>query len=416
MHCHEFAQDLAPRLTRIGLGVLLLTAAIPGTTGCEKAPTMAISRQLEPAANCSQSCLETARYFLKGEMGEDPTHGLPLPRVKSADELLPAAVRDGSHLPDGSGIVSVPLDDALKHAAESTGCSVALVSPAGHIHLILGTAVESGHVKYQVLHGSERLALHTAHELRARSWASVWRVKRSGDTDSPVELSIGGQRLHVDRLSKNLGHVTPFRRHTAEFVIRNVGPGVIEVSDTHTSCGCTTAKVMPSRVLRHGDTAVISATVDSGGDRALGEFVWVDFKDTQSGATRRVRFGMMATQETTMTVSPDHLNFGTVKVGMTGSRSIHLREADGDRFTIKRIVADGIPLRHTVHTTTSKLNDYDIRLTLDTSLVSPRSELRGALRILTTSLVRPEVTVPVKAFVASNVTLLPDTVAFGRVK
>lgn len=136
-----------------------------------------------------------------------------------------------------------------------------------------------------------------------------------------------------------------------------------------------------------------------------------------TGVSRQVEALLFGSQRASMEVMPDSIDFGTVAPGTSYSRTIRLSEVPSDRFILKALACGELPITHTVAVATDEngLVTYHLNLELRARNQDVIGEHREVITLITDSVVRPEVPVPVRWQVEPPVRAIPSVVSLGTV-
>lgn len=119
-----------------------------------------------------------------------------------------------------------------------------------------------------------------------------------------------------------------------------------------------------------------------------------------------------------MEISPKNLDLGKVDPGENCTRSIVLKEAATDRFSIVGIESDLEGFSWTVDTivTSEGLNNYLIQTNIEIpDKIKKIAKQSGEITIKTDSEFFPKVTLPISFEVTADISAVPSVVSFGTV-
>lgn len=210
-------------------------------------------------------------------------------------------------------------------------------------------------------------------ELRRSQIESMW----SGETlvlkqkDSKKGASKEGPSAHLESLLVWTGDNAADQDRNLTIPVRNTGTRNLEIIDTKTSCGCTSAKATPSEV-PPGGVANLEIVFNLQGER--GPFVhnvYLKSNDPTSPNTMLVIAGLGTSDRL---LSDEALEFGDIYPGSSTRRSVVLRD-DGrrslseatvtSRIDVESPSAEAWSLPH-VKASGVRINDHgDVRISVD---------------------------------------------------
>jgi len=218
----------------------------------------------------------------------------------------------------------------------------------------------------------------------------------------------------VSEVCHDFGVVTPGEELKTEFLLSNPGSTAVLLGEPGTSCRCTTTTPLKGLELGPGETRRFGVSVTPARVPAQRHSISLTFFEKGTGESKRVNLWLVASSPESAHWTPPSLDFGQVVPGKQYSRTVTISEVSADRFVLKKIDTDDLPLAHEV--AESKDGDglctYRIRLTLKPD-DSWSGEHAGELCLVTDSRVQPRVTIPVRFEIAPVVRAVPSVVSLG---
>ncbi len=125
-----------------------------------------------------------------------------------------------------------------------------------------------------------------------------------------VSIGMAAPQLNVEKLNYDFGEVIQGGKVEYSFRFTNTGDEVLEIGNVRSSCGCTAALLSAKRIAP-GDMGELKATFDS--TRFRGAVSKVISMETNDPNLPLVSFNMYGDVKVELMLSPDRINWGTVK-------------------------------------------------------------------------------------------------------
>ena len=367
-------------------------------SGCSPTDSTEVSPEELPSfvargepARCLVHCQRFAERFVRAGLGVDPTSATGT--VGGNSPSLRRLLQDcGGSLEGEIEVVSV--SDFLKSQELGASDPAVLVHENGHLYIVLGLVELDGRLAYQVVHGDSPVWLIGKTQLENAGFQEAWQFTRIAQS---YPIHVGSGVLSVDGLSRNFGKVLPAVDVSCEFLIRNVGESTVVLDVPKTSCGCVTTSITKPSKLTPGSQVDLSLAMSTGNSSSLRHAIALQCLEEGTAESCRTKLFVFASQQESMHVVPERLDFGVAVPGETISRTVTLCEVPTDRFVIREVLTNELPIRHTIdsYTKDSGLTVYRVRLALQADKC-PVGTCSGIMSITTTSQQLPRVTIPVR--------------------
>jgi hypothetical protein len=224
-------------------------------------------------------------------------------------------------------------------------------------------------------------------------------------------LGTGGGVAVVGDLTHHFGEVPPNQQLTHTFGLQNSAREPVEVVQVRSSCGCTTTDDLAGQLIQPGEVKAVPVSLRSGivdAENIYGD-ITVYYRPSGGGETAYRVLRVSATVRTDFNITPTQLDFGSVAVGQTATRTISLLPAKMAEARVTATEMAGESFR--VEPLSGRGRDFRITY-------SPRPALRsgpdnGQLMIRTNSPNVPFVYVSVLAWRAVPAEITPLAVVVG---
>lgn len=251
----------------------------------------------------------------------------------------------------------------------------------------------------------------------AMHWKPAVLLSHSGELvpSGPREIEVGSARVIVDPLWRDLGITRPFTTVETAFALENRSAIALHIEHVRSSCGCATVEKMSQRVIPPGARVTLPVTVATGSRTALRAAIWVLLKAADDSGQRELTLYLLGLQPPTMQIVPTSLDLGSIRRSGRAKATIRLSEVPTDRFHVRSVEGDGLPLHFDIERTAAgSLATYLVHVAVDTAGLAKGSHA-GIIRIRTNSRFLPVVQVPLRLSVAPEVQAEPEVVDFGLV-
>jgi hypothetical protein len=390
-------------------------AALLTFSGCShsNAPDVAPERlpsfvARDEPSRCSMHCQRFAECFVRAALGVDPT--LATGVVGGDAPSLRRLLRDcGDSLEGEIEVVSV--SDFLKSQELGASDPAVLVHENGHLYIVLGLVEFDGRLAYQVVHGDSPVWLIGETQLEKAGFRETWQFTRIAQS---YPIHVGSGVLSIDGLSRNFGKVLPEIDESCHFSFQNTGKTTVVLDTPKTSCGCVTTSIAKPTPMAPGESVDLVLGLNTGKSASLRHSVALQCFEKGTGKSCRTRLFVFASQQESMHVVPERLDFGTIVPGETVSRTVTLSEVSTDRFTVQAVDVGDLCLSSAFESYEEDdgLVVYRIGLTLAPEEAAAGSHA-GMVVVATDSQQLPRVEIPVRYQVPSRVVAIPETISFG---
>ncbi|MEW5767553.1 MAG: DUF1573 domain-containing protein, partial [bacterium] len=140
--------------------------------------------------------------------------------------------------------------------------------------------------------------------------------------------------IHFEELSHNFGEIGQGVQVTHVFKFKNRGDTDLYIEETKASCGCTAA-LLSSKIITPGDTGEVKVTFNSGKFKGpQSKSIYVTSNDPDEA---KVTLEIAATVKTPITLKPERLVFGKVKIGEKVSQEVEIKLETEGKLEIQRV-------------------------------------------------------------------------------
>lgn len=140
--------------------------------------------------------------------------------------------------------------------------------------------------------------------------------------------------IHFEELSHDFGEIGQEVQVTHIFKFKNVGDTDLHIEGTKAPCGCTAA-LLSSKIIAPGDTGEVKVTFSSGKFKGpQSKSVYVNSDDPDEA---KVTLEITATVKPPITLEPDRLVFGKVKIGEKVSKEVEIKLEGQGELEIQRV-------------------------------------------------------------------------------
>lgn len=145
-------------------------------------------------------------------------------------------------------------------------------------------------------------------------------------------------QIQFDKEQLDFGKVDSGKPINASFTFKNVGDSELQITGVRPGCGCTKADAA-RKALAPGESSTVDAVFNSTGYHGpISKSVYVTTNDP---AHASVTLYIAAEIVTIAKLSPEFLNFGSLKVNSTRTHVLRVIPTDPKTFTITKVDAQG---------------------------------------------------------------------------
>jgi hypothetical protein len=163
---------------------------------------------------------------------------------------------------------------------------------------------------------------------------------RAEDTNTPAgavkpPAPLPG-KIQFDKTVYDFGPTSLVDSVTGTFTYQNTGTGDLKIEKPQPSCGCTVASVKPD-LLKPGEKGELVFTVRVAGQRGqLEKHITVPSNDPQAG---KVSLSIKVEMKQILDVSPQNIQLGNIRQGITTNVTVLIRRTDGKKLVISKAEA-----------------------------------------------------------------------------
>ena len=210
--------------------------------------------------------------------------------------------------------------------------------------------------------------------------------------------ALAAAELSVVETNYDFGSVAQGKKVPHDFVIKNSGDAPLQIKDLSVSCGCTAAKPSSS-LIQPGESAKIQVVFDS--TNFFGKVQKSVTVVTNAGKAPRVVLNLEGTVVEEFQVTPRQLSLGPVKAGVAKQVSLTVTNRGGNSARLLSVSSNSSTLQIKATIRKGELKPGETG-TVEVT-ITPRSDakvLSGYLHIVTDSVQKKEITVPIYASLA----------------
>jgi hypothetical protein len=199
----------------------------------------------------------------------------------------------------------------------------------------------------------------------------------------------------------DFGPVYPDSEVQHSFVLTNRGSRLVHLTKVNATCGCAKA-VLSASDIQPGKTAELKVVINFKGRRGhLQKSIYVS---TDESGAPPLCLEIKGTVLVPIEVQPEGAHFGTVGVEGTVEREVLLNAVGTNVFQVLSVVASSTQLSAACETLEAGKR-YRVRISSE----GPRAygSTMASVRVVTDNVRMPQVDIPVAAFVAGDVVVMP---------
>ena len=363
------------------------------------------------ATDCD--CVSVGARFAKAELGLDPFRG-DYPR-KSGQELHAALEAEAKSI--GSSItvrkVADYLDELAARPQPGPMKAALLVHPNGHRYVLLGTVIIGEVLTYQVVHGDSSVWLVDRDSLNKAGFDTVWQFQKVNEV---IPVRIGESTLNTGQHYFNFGKVSPVSSLEGTIRLENKGPATLLFGKAEVTCRCTLADQLEGVELTPNGAQEFKVSFQTSAASSERHPVFLTVYEKGSGQSQRLEFLLLASQQESMVIEPQGIDFGSVVPGKKYVRTVNFSEVPTDRFSIMRFASNGNPTQGKFKTigTREGLNIYQVEVEFVPDSQEPNYE-KNSFTVETSSILRSKVQVPYTFKLLPEIYAEPSTIPLGSI-
>ncbi|MDI6792427.1 MAG: DUF1573 domain-containing protein [bacterium] len=214
--------------------------------------------------------------------------------------------------------------------------------------------------------------------------------------------------IHFEELTHDFGEIGQGIQVTHVFKFKNVGNTDLNIKNTKASCGCTAA-LLSTKVIAPGDTGEVKVTFSSGNfSGRQSKNIYVDSDDPDEG---KVTLEITATVKPPVTLNPDRLVFGKVKIGEEVSKEVEIRAEQGIELKIQKVEVEVDYIQTEILERNPKGGKIKVTLRANT----PVGAVEKDIKIFTNHPQKPVTELHVSARVQGRIQLSPEYLYLGQI-
>lgn len=241
--------------------------------------------------------------------------------------------------------------------------------------------------------------------MRCLLFLTVWVILAVGIFCSTADVpAFSGPRLVCDEPEYFFGEVVNTQSAEHEFILRNEGDEILEITRVHSGCGCTVAKPDEMKVRPGGETTLRVRFSLRGRKGPQNQKVTVVSNDRSHPHYDLVMAGEALTA---LTVSPDQLFWGNIHKDDVSEQVVSVMFHRNTPIAIRKAVITD-PMFSLETRVVSEGESYEFIIkTLPVPVSGPFS---CALRVETDSRTAPEIVVPMSGRVVGDIYAVPHEI------
>jgi hypothetical protein len=392
--------------------ILALNTALTGE-GCRQDD---LPRESATSPICTFKCFSGSRALICAGLGFDPN----LPKGQSEPSDSRAVVSSVNSLLQirSSELSEIPITSFL--ASTSSGhppSSLAILTHrSGHLYVYLGQLRIENRDYCELVHGTSLPFLYDTSQMGSEGFVSAW-VPRTAN-QQPIPIHFGSANLEIDHLFHNFGEVRPFTDVHTVIRLRNRGASSVILARPKTSCGCTVVNTDADSVIAPRETRELELRMQTSDSPSQRNSVFLSLFEKGALGSTNLSFELFAVQRGSLKITPSELDFGRLDRSKPAVvRTVLLSEVPSDRFELKSVAigdAKHLSAAFAPEPSTNGLAAYRVSVRLEPADLSPGSNAHR-IHLRTTSVLRPDIVLPVKWEVKPRVSCSPETLSFGAV-
>ncbi len=224
-------------------------------------------------------------------------------------------------------------------------------------------------------------------------------------------IKVSGPVIEIEPRTFNLGELQQKTMHRVRAHIRNAGTETLRISSVTSDCGCAVAQ-LPDSVLSPGDTTSVLITLST--RHYSGKITKHIYLKSNDPGAPSAPITLKALVRQIVTLRPLAVDFGTVLLGETPTRTLTVAAAQVERLEIASVVVPEEKL--TTRITRSSRQDstvFSVELTIRPD--TPLGSLNSQANIHTNHERAKDLAFTVKGRVRSFFDVNPPKISFGRV-
>lgn len=214
--------------------------------------------------------------------------------------------------------------------------------------------------------------------------------------------------IHFEELTHDFGEIGQGIQVTHVFKFKNVGDTDLHVEKTKTSCGCAAA-LLSAKVIAPGNTGEVKVTFSSGNfSGQQSKSVYVDSDDPDEA---KVTLQITATVKPPVTLNPDRLIFGKVKIGEKVSKEVEIISEGEKALEIQKVEVEVDYIQTEILERNPKGGKIKVTLGANT----PVGAVEKDINIFTNHPQKPVTELHVSARVQGRIQLSPEYLHLGQI-
>lgn len=182
------------------------------------------------------------------------------------------------------------------------------------------------------------------------------------------------------------------------------------------SCRCTVTDSLNETELVPGDSREFKVAFTTSASSSERHSVVLPVIEKGTGASQKIEFLLLASQQQSMSIEPLAIDFGKVHQDEKYTRTINFMEEPTDRFSIVGLDPNGTPIQGSFQTIGARndLKTYQVEVVFSPNGQQPDRE-KDFFIVETSSVLRPKVNIPFNFHLLSDITVSPDTISLGSI-
>ncbi len=223
--------------------------------------------------------------------------------------------------------------------------------------------------------------------LRQQSFAILVGLALAGPA-----LSASWAESMFDESSCDFGAVPRGPTMNHHFRIKNNTGKTVTIGNVRVSCGCTQARAMKTKLNADEETAIFAQMDTSRFSGSRTVTIFVRFDEPQY---EEVRLRVTANSREDLSISPDTVDLGQVKVGETTTKTAKITFSTGGKDKIQEVASDSNFIQATVKE--MKRGDFSVEYQLSVKLQpeTPAGRWYTTVWIKTGNSAMPRISVPI---------------------
>lgn len=226
---------------------------------------------------------------------------------------------------------------------------------------------------------------------------------------APTYLFAADNILNFEESVKDLGGAPRGAKLVHHFKFTNTGQQPVHISGVRTSCHCSTARAIKTDV-NPGESSSIMVEVNTILYSGTRDFtIYVNFDRPYTTETRLI---LKTVSRDDISLNPDSINFGTIKLGSAPTQSVVIDHRTFSGWKITGVENENGYIQTKIEPNGNTPNSY--RLTVRLREDTPAGYWHASLGLVTNDPTTPRIRVPLSVEIQGSLAVTPSTLNMGK--